>query len=262
MVELRLHLLASQTNPGLDLGGLHICVVKMMACTVSEDINLNKSGPSPIRNLIMVAPKVEIAKKKSNLLYLILGGVAFIIFFVIAISFYLGVLPLPHKPQFILEDTTLCGLKFSAPNLLTCNLQVTLSTRNPNTNYLISIEKPDVRAFYQNQQITVATELPRTYLSPKNSIKWPSFLYGNDVPITPHAAANLMVDLNDGILPLDIKVDAGLKWKISSFTSGKYRLTVNCRADISLGGQNNGTSFELGTKYVLEQPCKVQIENN
>lgn len=90
---------------------------------------------------------------------------------------------------------------------------------------------------------------------------WTPFLYGNDVLIPPHEAANLIVDLNAGNLPLEIKVDGSLKWKVSSFTFGKYRLMVNCLADIPLGSQVNGTNFESGVKYVLDQPCKLRFEN-
>ena len=211
--------------------------------------------------MVAVREVAQIPKKKSNYFYLVLGGVVFLIILGIAITFYLGILPLPHKPQFILDEATIGGLKFSDPNLLTCNMQVTLSAKNPNINYGIFIEKLEARAFYQNQQITVAAELPANYVSPKTVNVWPPFLYGNDVLIPPHEAANLMVDLNAGNLPLEIKVDGSLKWKISSFTFGKYRLMVNCLADIPLGSQVNGTNFESGVKYVLDQPCKLRFEN-
>ncbi|KAJ6398076.1 hypothetical protein OIU77_018980 [Salix suchowensis] len=204
----------------------------------------------------MEAPKVEVAhitKKKSNHLYLILGGGGFLIILGMAITFYLGIFPLPHKPQFNLNEATISGLRFSDPNLLTCNVQVTISAKNPNINYGIFIENLEARAFYQNQQVTVAAELPAaTYVGPKTVTVWPPFLYGNDVSVPPHEAANLMVDLNAGNLPLHIKVDGSLKWKVSSFTFGRYRLMVNCLADIPLGSMANGTSFESGAKTYLD----------
>ncbi|KAJ6413484.1 hypothetical protein OIU84_006309 [Salix udensis] len=214
----------------------------------------------------MEAAKAEVAhitKKKSNHLYLILGGGGFLIILGIAITFYLGIFPLPHKPQFNLNEATISGLRFSDPNLLTCNMQVTLSAKNPNINYGMFIENLEARAFYQNQQVTVAAELPATYVGPKTVITvWPPLLYGNDVSVPPHEAANLMVDLNAGNLPLDIKVDGILKWKVSSFTFGRYRLIVNCLADIPLGSMANGTtSFESGVEYEFDQPCKLRLES-
>ncbi|KAJ6737072.1 hypothetical protein OIU85_019168 [Salix viminalis] len=213
----------------------------------------------------MEAAKAEVAhitKKKSNHLYLILGGGGFLIISGIAITFYLGIFPLPHKPQFNLNEATISGLRFSDPNLLTCNMQVTLSAKNPNINYGIFIENLEARAFYQNQQVTVAAELPATYVGPRTATVWPPFLYGNDVSVPPHEAANLMVDLNAGNLPLDIKVDGSLKWKVSSFTFGRYRLMVSCLADIPLGSSMaNGTSFESGVEYEFDQPCKLRVES-
>ncbi|KAJ6774906.1 hypothetical protein OIU79_018149 [Salix purpurea] len=179
----------------------------------------------------MEAPKAEVAhitKKKSNHLYLILGGSGFLIILGIAITFYLGIFPLPHKPQFNLNEATISGLRFSDPNLLTCNMQ---------------------------------PSFPATYVGPKTVTVWPPFLYGNDVSVPAHEAANLMVDLNAGNLPLDIKVDGSLKWKVSSFTFGRYRLVVNCLADIPLGSMADGTSFESGVKYEFDQPCKLRVES-
>lgn len=179
-----------------------------------------------------------------------------LIFVGIAVLLYLTQFQ-PHKPRFIIQDATVYGLNFSNPNLLTCSMQVTLSTRNPNAHFGIYYEKLDVHAIYQHQQITLATALPGTYLDHEEVSVWSPVLYGKDVPISPLVAAGLMEDLQSGCVSLDIKVYGRLKWKLGSSMIGKYQLIANCPAYIPLG---NPSKMESAVKYEFVQLCKVKVE--
>lgn len=58
----------------------------------------------------------------------------------------------PHGPRFVLQDATIYAFNISEPNFLTSNLQVTLSSRNPN-DIGIFYDRLDIYASYRNQQV-------------------------------------------------------------------------------------------------------------
>ncbi|KAF8064773.1 hypothetical protein N665_1167s0005 [Sinapis alba] len=59
----------------------------------------------------------------------------------------------PHKPSFVLQDVTVYEFNISQPNLLTSNLQVTLSSHNPNDKIGILYDRLDIYASYRNQEV-------------------------------------------------------------------------------------------------------------
>ena len=77
----------------------------------------------------------------------LVATVAVVIFFVWAILH-------PHKPRFVLQDVTIYEFNISQPNLLSSNLQVTLSSRNPNDKIGVFYDRLDIYASYRNQEVT------------------------------------------------------------------------------------------------------------
>lgn len=180
--------------------------------------------------------------------------IAFIIFLV-------WIILQPKKPRFVLQDATLYAFNLSVPNLLTSNLQVTLSSRNPNDKIGIYYDSLDIYASYRNQQVTLATLLPTTYQGHKDVTVWSPYLYGNGVPVAPYLAPALAQDLNAGILLLDIRVDGRVKWKVGTWFSGGYRLHVNCPAYIMFSDRSAGAGVQVGpaVKFQLVQRCTVDV---
>ena len=165
----------------------------------------------------------------------------------------------PTKPQFILENVTVYSFNATSPHTLTSNIQVTLISRNPNKNIGIYYEKLDVYGAYHGLQITLSTRLPNTYQGHKDVSVWSPFLYGNEVPIAPYLAAYLGEDQMAGVVLIKVKAIGRVRWKVSTFVSGRYRLNVNCNAYISLGSKNSGFGVGHGVKYQLSQKCNVDI---
>ncbi|KAJ9188624.1 hypothetical protein P3X46_000004 [Hevea brasiliensis] len=165
----------------------------------------------------------------------------------------------PKKPTFILQDATVNDLSLSGSNCLTSHIQVAISTKNPNERIGIYHEKLDIYASYRNQQITLATELPRSYQGHKEIIIWSPFLYANAVPISPYLAATLGQDFNAGAVLVNIKIDGTLKWKVGSWISGKYRINVNCPAYMTFGDRIHGINNGVGIKYQFAQGCSVEV---
>ncbi|KAJ0020461.1 hypothetical protein Pint_31770 [Pistacia integerrima] len=201
--------------------------------------------------------------KKQLLRWLLIGVVAFIVAFLFII-FLFWLITKPTKPTFVLQDATLYAFNLSsvsAPSILTSNLQVTISSRNPNQRIGIYYEKVDVYASYRNQQITLPTMIPVTYQGHKDISVWSPFLYGDAVPLSPYVATSLSQDLNTGMVLVNIKVDGKIKWRVGTWISGKYRLNANCPAYLSFGEKSKGIAFATGAaiKYQFVQGCTVEV---
>lgn len=200
---------------------------------------------------------------RKKLVRLILYAVGGLIIVVLLIIFLFWAITRPSKPSFILQDATLYAFNLSTgpspPNALTTNLQVTITTRNPNDKIGIYYQKADVYASYRNQQISLATLLPATYQGHKDVIVWSPFLYGNSVPVSPFVAESLGQDLNAGMVMVNIKVDGRIKWKVGTWISGRYHLHVNCPAYITFGDKSKGIASGASLKFQLVQSCSVDV---
>ncbi|KAK8513358.1 hypothetical protein V6N13_002103 [Hibiscus sabdariffa] len=168
----------------------------------------------------------------------------------------------PDKPRFTLQDVTIYAFNLTAPNLLTSNMQITLSSHNPNDKIGIYYQKLDVFASYQNQQITLPTLLPRTYQGHLDATVWSPILYGNAVPVAPFLEQGLSQDLNTGMVLLNIKVYGQLKWRVGTWISGRYQINANCPAYIAFSDRTKGIQVGPAMKYQLVQTCTVDVSLN
>ncbi|KAF5956405.1 NDR1/HIN1-like protein 1 [Camellia sinensis] len=183
-----------------------------------------------------------------------------IIILVLIVIFLIWIILRPTKPRFILLDATVYAFNISSPpNFLTSNLQITLSSRNPNDRIGIYYDKLDVYASYRSQQITLPTLLPSTYQGHKDENVWSPFLYGNAIPVAPFLAESLAEDQVAGSVLINIRVDGRVRFKVGTFISGKYHLYVNCPAFISFGNRNNGIPVGPAIKFQLVQNCHVDV---
>uniref|UniRef100_A0A5B6Z8L1 Late embryogenesis abundant protein LEA-2 subgroup domain-containing protein n=1 Tax=Davidia involucrata TaxID=16924 RepID=A0A5B6Z8L1_DAVIN len=167
----------------------------------------------------------------------------------------------PKKPRFILQDATVFAFNVSSPNFLTSNIQVTIYSRNPNNKIGIYYDKLDVFATYRSQQITYYTSIPPTYQGHKDVNVWSPQISGINVPVAPYNGIALSQDQSAGNIQLLIKIDGRVRWKIGSFTTGKYRMHIRCPAIISFGSSNQNTGIYIGNaiKYQLSQNCRVSV---
>ncbi|CAH2049775.1 unnamed protein product [Thlaspi arvense] len=157
-------------------------------------------------------------------------------------------------------DATVFAFNVSnPPNFISTNLQITISSRNPNDRIGIYYDKLDVYATYCGQQITPPTPLPSAYQGHKDVNSWCPFVCGNWVPVAPYLAVTLAQDQVAGTGLLNIKVDGRMRWRVGSFISGSHHLHVNCPAYISFGNTNSGISVGPAVKYQLAQSCHVDV---
>ncbi|KAK6152257.1 hypothetical protein DH2020_014892 [Rehmannia glutinosa] len=158
-------------------------------------------------------------------------------------------------------DATIFNLNVSAPNVISTTVQVTVNSRNPNSNIGIYYDRLDVYATYRNQQITYYTVIPPVYQGHKDVNVWSPFIYGNTVPVAPYNGLALTQDQSDGAIAITVKINGRVRWKVGSFISGRYHLHVTCPAYIPLGNsKNTGIVIGNAVKYQLSQSCSVNPE--
>lgn len=199
-------------------------------------------------------------RKKQKLLRIIL-----IVFLVLVILVLLAVLITwailqPKKPQFTLQDATVFAFNLSAPNILSSVLQLTVIARNPNSHISIYYDDLDTYVVYRDQQITYPTSVPSGYQTTHATFIWSPFVYGQYVPIAPVIGAMLAGDEQLGTVPLEVKMDGSVRWKVGAFTSGEYRIHVSCPALIRFGTPAAGVAVaNNGIKYQLGYACGVSV---
>lgn len=84
----------------------------------------------------------------------IVYGITGLVITVAVVVFLVWAILHPHKPSFVLQDVTMYEFNISQPNLLTSNLQVTLSSHNPNDKIGILYDRLDIYASYRNQEVS------------------------------------------------------------------------------------------------------------
>ena len=198
-------------------------------------------------------------------------GLLFCIFFFIVIVLLVILIVYlvlrPTKPRFYLQDATVIQFNLTQPNLLSSQIQVTVSSLNPNDRIGVFYDKLDIYASYKSQQITLAAQIPPLYQGHKDVDVWSPYLSGLGIPIAPFLAEALQQDQSDGYFFLFVKIDGRIRWKVGSWTSGTYRLLVNCPAYLSFdrravgagdgGGGFAATAAEI--KFQRISTCSVDV---
>lgn len=184
------------------------------------------------------------------------AGLLIFAFVVLVVFLIIWAILQPKKPRFVLQDATFYAFNVtSAPSLFTSNIQITITSHNPNDRIGIYYDKLHAYATYRNQQITYYSSTPPTYQGHKAVNVWSPFVYGTNVPVAPFNVQALIKDQGHGAIWLTIKLNGRVRWKVGAFVSGRYHLHVSCPAYIPFGKNVAGVQV----KYQLEQNCKVDV---
>lgn len=200
--------------------------------------------------------------KRRKIFRRICAGILILAFIILVVVLIVWAVLQPTKPRFILQDATVYAFNLSAPNLLTSNFQITLSSRNPNDKIGIYYDMLDVYANYHAQQITFRTAIPPTYQGHKEINVWSPFIYGTNVPVAPYNSLALGQDQSTGAVLLTIRIDGRVRFKVGTFISSRYHLYVKCPAYINFGSGSNTNGIVVGenaVKYQLVQSCSVSV---
>ncbi|PKU78242.1 NDR1/HIN1-like protein 1 [Dendrobium catenatum] len=165
----------------------------------------------------------------------------------------------PTKPKFLIQDTSVYQFSLAYnTNLLSTNLQVTISSRNPNDRIGIYYDRLDVFAEYKNQQITAATELPTGYQGHNDVNIWSPFLSGVAVSVSPYLVDSIGQDENAGLMLIYIKISGRLRWKVGTWISGHYNIDVSCPAFLTVGNDNVNDGSPV-FRFQQISPCSVDV---
>ncbi|KAI3756663.1 hypothetical protein L1987_56485 [Smallanthus sonchifolius] len=195
-------------------------------------------------------------------LYRYAAAVTVFIIIILMIILLIFLILRPSKPSFTLQDVKLYSFNISTTTTttLTSNLQITISSRNPNYRIGIYYDKFDVYIAYRSQQITLPTMIPPTYQGHKDVTVWSPYLYGTEVPMAPYIAMSLAQDETAGMVLVNVKGTGRVRWKVGTFVSAGYRLNVNCPAYITFGNRNDGNGVvDPGVKYQFVEGCHVEV---
>ncbi|XP_022898891.1 NDR1/HIN1-like protein 1 [Olea europaea var. sylvestris] len=196
--------------------------------------------------------------KKKIYIYVLIATISFIVT-VGSTVFIIWLILRPTKPQFILQGATVNSFSLAAPNLLTSNLQISLSSRNPNGRISIYYDKIEVYASYHGQQITPTTMLSSTYQGHKEMTVWSPILCGNEVPLAPYLAVSLNQEQMVGMVLINFKMSIKVRWRVGKFVSGTYHLYVNCPAYINSGNNNNNAANAGVGNAIQFKNCHVDV---
>ncbi|PQQ12603.1 NDR1/HIN1-Like protein 3-like [Prunus yedoensis var. nudiflora] len=197
--------------------------------------------PSPPRNPLPAMSEkiasVNVGCSNSKKLKWFAWGTGGLIVFIGLLVFVVFLVLHPSKPSFNLEDVTVYQFNVSKvpPYAINIIMQVTLSSRNPNSRIGVEYQPLHVYATYRDQQITMAYLLPPTYQGHKEPVVWSPPLTGYDMPISPYSQQSLDQDWHAGVVLMNIKLQGDVKWKVGTWISPKYHLYVHCPANIRFG---------------------------
>ncbi|XP_057954039.1 NDR1/HIN1-like protein 1 [Malania oleifera] len=162
----------------------------------------------------------------------------------------------PTKPYFTLQGGVVSTLKtFETTSVLTAAMQVTVSARNPNKFAGVYYEQLSAYVTYRDTEITPRTRLPAAYEGGYETKVWSPALGGDRVPVGRDMARYLNEDQTAGKVPVKIKVDGRLKWKMGVWVTGKHGMQADCPAFMTFDRSNNSSPV---IKFTPElQSCMV-----
>jgi len=159
----------------------------------------------------------------------------------------------PHKPRFYVQDATVRQLNLT-DGLLTSSFQFSVVSRNPNDKIGIYYDSLSAYATYLAQQITPVCSLTPFYQGDNDVDVLSPVLTGSSVALAPFVADHLNYERQNGLLSMNLKMYGRIRWKVGSWTSGRYHLNVNCytilgMTNSAIGGQ---VSLQPGTRCDVE----------
>ncbi|XP_052186849.1 NDR1/HIN1-like protein 26 [Diospyros lotus] len=177
---------------------------------------------------------------------------AFSTFFlsILSLIFLVWLILHPSKPHFSLKDAQIFQLTFSAPQLITSSIQLTLLSENPNKKVAIYYDQLQVYASYKGQQITTPTSLPPFYQGHEESNLISASLVGSGLQVAPSFGYEFGQDQIAGKLVMSLKMNGKLRWKVGTWVSRRYRFNINCVAITNFGPNipSGPLSFNQGTQ--------------
>lgn len=134
----------------------------------------------------------------------------------------------PAKPRFYLKDVGVYQLSLSSPRALNCTIQFTLASSNPNDRVGVYYDGLRAYASYKGQLITTESSLPPFYQGHGDTNFLSASLTGAGVTVAPSFGYDVSRDEIAGQLPIRLRLDGRVRWKVGTWVSGQYPIDVDC----------------------------------
>ncbi|XP_057840863.2 NDR1/HIN1-like protein 12 [Cryptomeria japonica] len=183
------------------------------------------------------------------------GCLLFLIIIVLFVILIIYLALRPHKPRFYVQDAVIRQWNLTGDDTLTSSLQFTIISRNPNDRIGVYYDRISGYANYLGQQISPYSPLMPFYQGHNDINVISPVLYGASVPLAPFVADHLRSEQQNGILTVNLRIGGKVRWKVGTWTSGHYRLNVNCYAILGFTSCCNGgqAPLQAGTR------CDVDV---
>lgn len=149
---------------------------------------------------------------------------------VLSVVFAVWLILRPSKPEFYLRDAGVYQLSLASPRLLNSTVQFTLVSRNPNARVGVYYDQLRAYAAYKGQLITAELAFPPFYQGHEDTNLLSASLSGAGVPVAASFGYEVGRDQTAGRLPIRLRLDGRVRWKVGTWVSGQYHIEVDCVA--------------------------------
>jgi len=160
-----------------------------------------------------------------RLLFGVGGGIIFLAGLAVVIT-WLALRP--EKPKYYLEYGSVSQFQVSNDGLVNSKLFLNITTRNPNKKVAIYYDNIDAFLLYDDEEIAWAS-IPPFFQGHKNTTFLHAPLSGYLASLPPHTARDLKLEHSSGKIDLVFRLYARIRFKVGSWKSGHYTLSVKCR---------------------------------
>lgn len=152
----------------------------------------------------------------------------------------------PNLVKFHVTEAELTQFELAPNNsLLTYNLKINLTIRNPNKKIGIYYEKVEATAIYENERFAVEYFGP-FYQGHKNTTMLsPVFDGQRAVVLGAKGLSNYNSDENARVYNIDVKLQLRVKYKVGSLKTFQFKPRIKCELKVPLSSNGStGSNFE------------------
>ncbi|GAB2272126.1 yls9-like [Dionaea muscipula] len=152
----------------------------------------------------------------------------------------------PHEIKFHATSASLTQFSLaSTTDILSYNVAVNFTVRNPNRHIRIYYDQIDARAYYKDQ-IFGTTGLQGFYQGHKNtSDLGPAAFSGQNVlELTSGQVSDFNTERSNGVFPIQVKLFLRVRFRLGIFKTGHYKPEVECDLKVPLDGASTDFTFQ------------------
>jgi hypothetical protein len=163
--------------------------------------------------------------KLGRLLLVVGGGIIVLVGLAVLIT-WLALKP--EKPKYYLEYGSVSQFEITDDGLVNSKLLFNITTRNPNKKTAIYYDQIDAFLLYDDEEIAWAS-IPPFFQGHKNTTFLHTPLSGYLASLQPDTSRDLKLENSSGKVDLVFRLYARIRFKVGTWKSGHYTLSVKCR---------------------------------